>query len=74
MGKKVIDAPTNGNITARPFQFEYAIVAYLEKDGKIVDTIKATDKIMEANFNGSTVQSLIDAAQAVMDKQIAGGV
>ena len=73
MNKKAAKAATDGRIIARPFQFEFAITAYLEQDGKIVDTVRATDRIMEANFNGSTVQGLIDAAQAAMDKKIAGG-
>jgi len=58
----------------RPFQFEYVITAHVERDGKIVDTAAAKDKIMEAGWNGQSIQVLIDHATAALKAKLSGGV
>ncbi len=73
MSKKPAASKEEGIITVRPFQFEFTVIAQVEKDGVIIDTARATDRIMEANFNGSSVQGLIDAARVALEKKIIGG-
>ncbi len=62
-----------GGITVRPFQFEYNVICQVEKDGVIVDTAKAGDKIMEVNFNGATLAGMIAAAKMALERKYNGG-
>ena len=68
-----IEVELPGVIKIRPFQFEYKIIAQVEKNGVIVDTASATDRIMEANFNGATLQGIIAAAKQALEKKYNGG-
>ena len=60
-------------VIVRPFQFEFQVIAHVEKDGKIVDTVRAGDRIMESSFNGFTVQSLVERATVAMQQKLKGG-
>ena len=76
LGKKAViaeEAGLSGAITVRPFQFEYNVICQIEKDGVIVDTAKASDKIMEVNFNGATLQGMIAAARQALEQKYNGG-
>ena len=60
-------------VTIRPVQFEWTVVAHIEKDGKIVSNDGVKDTIMEAGFNGETVESLVAKAQAALEQKYGGG-
>ena len=72
-GSEETGLTTVGSITVRPFQFEYNVICQIEKDGVIVDTAKASDKIMEVNFNGATLQGMIAAARQALETKYNGG-
>ena len=65
---------TNGSgLKIRPVMIEVKVVAELQKEGKCVEHVVAQDRISEINFNGSTLQHIIDKAQAELEAKYCGG-
>ena len=60
----------NGSgLKIRPVAVELKVVAELQKDGKCVEHVVAQDKINEINFNGATLQAIIDKAQKALEEK-----
>ena len=66
MNDEIEKVVSNGNITIRPFQFEYKIAAYVERGGKIIDIVSAADTLMEDKFNGTNITEMVLRAKAAL--------